>query len=387
MSNTTIYLSQRINGGSAFSQEMPASAIAGHPYLSDVSAVAIYNGSDSHILRIKDLTTRPVSAEQNQAARGELVRITAASGGTLAALFPMDSNNAALPSQVAARVRPTSATVASGAIWRSISMTPTANPTRALSWWVCRTNGDSQTRNDSSEIVAHGRGNDTQGYRLREGEGIAWRLATTTPPHCYNIAFQVRDISSGESFLFSELLLPDGMSGPILTLLNGSGSGVVLAVTRVQVREVGTDETASIDYCLLDGLDAGAADATYVYDGSLPAGVLLKADAVGSRMGGKYGGVIASPKYRALGLTESTYGVAVSGGPNVCRRGRFSHDLVYTTDGAIVLRKGMGLGVVRRNASAIFNHEVNATIEVEDTTPAALSNTYSRGRVVNAGGV
>lgn len=387
MSNPAIYLSQRINGDSVHSQELPPTVITGHPYLDDVCAVGIYNGSASHELRVKHLSARPVSAEQNPLAAGELVAITAASGGTALTFFPLDSANAALPSQVEALVRPTSATVASGTPWRRISMIPLANPTRALSWWICRTNGDSQSRNDSSEIVAHGRGTDTQGYRLREGEGIAWRLVTTTPPHCYTVSIQLRNIATGASYRVNELLLPDGVSGTLLSLMNKAGSGVVLGVMRVQVREVGTDETASLDYCLLDGLDPDAADASYVYDGSLPAGVLLKRDAAGLRGGAKRGAIISSPKMRALGLTESPYGVATSGGPNVCRRGRFSHDFTATADAAIVLRPGEGIGAVLRNASAMFDHEVNATIEVVDTSVAATGNTYSRGRVVNAGSV
>lgn len=387
MSNPAIFVSQRINGDSVCSQELPATVITGHPYLNDVSAVGIFNGSTTHALRVKHLSCRAISAEQNTSARAELVRITAASGGDTLTPFKVDSANPDLPAQVVVRERPESATVVANSVLRSIMVIPWANYTRALGTWIARTNGDSHSKNDSSEVAAHGRGVDTQGYRINEGEGLLWRRATTSPPHCYTISVLMRDVATGETYRINHLALPDGGTGNLLSIMNGAGSGIVLSITRVQIREIGTDETAVIDYCLLDGLDPGAADAAYVYDGSLPSGVLVKRDALGARAGTKWGAVISMPKNRVLGLTEPPYGVAVSGGPQIVRRGKLSHDYIAGTDNAIVLRPGMGIGAVLRNASALINHEFNATIEVEDLAPAAGGNTYSRGRVVNAGGV
>jgi hypothetical protein len=366
VTNPAIFVSQRINGDSVCSQELPAGVITGHPYLNDVSAVGIFNGSTSHALRIKHLSCRAISAEQNQSARCELVRITAASGGSLVTPFKVDSANSSLPSQVEVREMPTSATVVSGSVLRSIMMIPWANYTRPLGTWIARTNGDSNSKNDSSEIAAHGRGVDTQGYRINEGEGLLWRLATTTQVHCYTVSILMRDVATGATHLINQLAMPDGGSANILSILNGSGSGVVLSITRIQIREIGTDETAVVDYCLLDGLDPNAADAGYVYDGSLPAGVLVKRDALGARAGAKWGAVIAMPKPRVLGLTEPPYGVAVAGGPQVVRRGKLSHDYIATTEVGIVLRPGMGIGACLRNASAMLNHEFNATLEVEE---------------------
>jgi len=131
-----------------------------------------------------------------------------------------------------------------------------------------------------------------------------------------------------------------------------------------------------ITYEPIDGIDWSSDDAVYLMADSaetLPAEIFIKKNCVTTRAGAKYGALIASPAYRRVTLAEPPYGPAITGGPQVARRGLFSPDMDTRGAAPIVLSEGQGIALFIRTASAQLFHEFTATIDIEG---ADVSGTY-----------
>lgn len=371
--NQTIFAQEFLDAGSPFFQEMPASAIAGHPYLDMPTPLAIMNDKGSGVtLKVRRANLRPNTGPNALTAILSVRRITAISAGTDVEVEKFDSANADLPSQVVIRKRASSVTPVANSTTRRTLVATELNPTRALSWICSQNEGDSRKGLDSGEIVRLTGDADVTGYVLREGEGLAFIYDTKAPSHSYAINFRFRNVATGATYRIAEVVTPRYMAGDApLAILNGSGSGVVLEVEKAQAREIGTDEVCMASWVGIEGLSNDGTEAGYVLADSaspLPSGVRVRCGAVANRPGSKVGAIITNPHLRRIILAEPPYGPGISGGPQICRRGIFAPDLVAEAESEIVLREGQGFACVVLNAGAQLSHE--ATMIVEIVPPA-----------------
>lgn len=370
MITKTVYIQEIIKISDPFSGEIPPTAIAGHPYLTQPSPLAIFNeqGSGKKI-RVKLLNLRPMSGPNAVTSLIAIQQISAYSGGVSLTPFKFDSANNDLPSQVVCNIDPASVTLTANTKLRRSMTLCEQNPVRALAPLCACANGDARSGMDSGEFIRLTGDADVTGYILREGQGLAIVYEANSPSHGYAVNLRMKNMADGQCYRYDYLIEPRYMSGvcPII-LFNGSGSGIVLEVEKMQIREIGTDEIVLADYSVIDGImgsECMGATPSYVMADSadsLPSGVLLKKNCVTARAGSKIGAVITSPAQRRLVLTEPPYGVAISGGAQIARRGFLSPDMLNSD---ILLNEGSGIGIFLRNGGSQVFYEFTAILNVE----------------------
>jgi hypothetical protein len=385
----TVIIKRQLEPGSTpFASEMPVTAIAGHPYMSHLAPIAIYNGQGSGVtLNIKLLNARPMTGPQSPVSIINLLRITALSGGTPLDPVKLDSASSDLPAQVQASFAPDSITGSTNL--RRDFICSGANFTVALRKLTSMWDGSSRNGLDSGEFLrSSGADADTQKHVLREGQGLAVQFAANGPTFCFGISAILRNVSTGACYRYNDMIEPRFLSGQTAwAIVNGAGSGVVLELSRLQIRELGTDEVPYITYEPIDGIDWSSEDAIYLMADSaesLPANVYIKKNCVTARAGSKYGGLITSPAYRKVTLSEPPWGPGIAGGPQIARRGMFSPDMDTRGAAPITLREGQGIALFIRNASAQLYHEFTATVDIVTPDVVAGGSGVSRGRIVNA---
>jgi len=370
---TVIVKRQLEPGVTPFAIEKTSTALVDHPYMSHMAPIAIFNGRGSGCkLNIKLLNTRPLTGPQSLVSQMSIQRITGVTGGFEVPEFQLDSGAAPLPSQVLHVFNPSSVTGAT--TLRNTFICSGANFTRALSKMTAMWDGDSRKGFDSGEFIRSGGDADCQKHVLREGQGLAVTFSANGPTFCFGLTMVVRNQATGETYRYNDMIEPRFMSGQVAwALLNGSGSGVVLELSRVQIRELGTDEVPMITYEPIDGIDWSSEDAIYLMADSaetLPAEVFIKKNCVTARAGSKYGALITSPMYRRVTLAEAPFGPGIAGGPQISRRGIFSPDMDTRGSAPITLSEGQGIALFIRNASAQLFHEFTATVDIENVNPS-----------------
>lgn len=323
------------------------------------------------MLNIKMLNSRPLTGPQAPVSTIETQRITGMVGGDPVFAAKHDSANADLPSQVEAVFAPESVT-STGSVRRAFICSG-ANFTRSLANLCSMLNGDSRTGFDSGEFMKMTGEPELQKHTLNEGEGLALTLTTNGPTFCFGLSVMIRNRLTNECYRFNDMIEPRFVNGtPVWAIMNRAGSGVVLEVLRIQIRELGTDEVPVINHEPIDGIDWSGEDAVYVMADSadsLPPGIYLKKNCLTSRAGSKYGGIITSPAYRRVNLAEPPWGPGVTTGPQIARRGLFSPDMDTRGAAPITLREGQGIALFIRNPSAQLFHEFTATIDIETVYP------------------
>ena len=340
--------------GDPFAGEMPLTAITGHPYFTQASPLAIFNEQGSgNKIRVKLLNLRPMSGTNALISMIAIQKISAYSGGISLTPFKFDSANSDLPAQVVCNIDPASVTLTANTKLRRSMTLCEQNPTRALAPLCACANGDARSGMDSGEFIRLTGDTDVTGYILRENEGLAIVYEANSPSHGYAINIRMKNIANGQCYRYDYIIEPRYMSGICpLILFNGSGSGIVLEVEKFQIREIGTDEIVMADYSIIDGImgsECMGETPCYIMADSadtLPTGVLLKKNCVTARAGSKIGALITSPAQRRLTLTEAPYGVNISGGLQVARRGFLSPDMLNSD---ILLEEGSGIGIFLRN--------------------------------------
>jgi hypothetical protein len=207
------------------------------------------------------------------------------------------------------------------------------------------------------------------GYVLREGQGLAIVYKADSPAHGYAVNIRIRKQSTGECYRYDYVLDPRFMNGSVPCLVfNGVGSGVIIDVEKIQIREIGTDEIVQADYSIIDGImgaECSGSDGSFIMADSadsLPSGIMIKKNCVTARAGSKIGGLITIPAQRRLALSEAPYGPEINGGPQVARRGLFTPDMLGP---GIVLNEGCGIGVFLRNAGSQIFYEFTAVVNLE----------------------
>lgn len=382
MSKSSFSVAEILSPGETyFSTELPTNAITGHPYLEHVAAVAIFNGKGSGVkLRVRRCNTRPLSGRQAPMSFMNFRKISAASGANGAGYVTpnkFDSVNADLPAQVQFIPTPETWTTSTG-IWRRNMFIPLANMTRALAnLCAMMPNGGASGGFANGEVVKLVGDADIQKMVLREGEGI-WCFHTsgsTAAKVMVNVT--LRNQATGETYMFSHSprTVLDGITGNSFSLMNNTGSGVVLEILRIRVNEMGTDEPAIIAYEPIDGIDSRALDANFMLANStdsLPAEVFVKQNVIVRRAGAKFGAIITSPAMRRLTLSEPPYEPNRSSGPYITRRSMFCTDMEQQGDSEIVLNEGQGIAVFVKTPSALYYHEFGAVVTIE--TPDVVSS-------------
>lgn len=366
---TVIVKRQLEPGTTPFATEKVSTTLADFPYNEHLAPIAIFNGQGSGVkLNIKLLNCRPLTGPQRATSLIDLQRITAMSGGDTLTPIKLDSDSSDLPSQVRAAVDPQSVTGSTSL--RRDFVCSGANFARQLANMTSMLNGDSRMGFDSGEFLrSTGADLDCQKHTLREGEGLAVRFLADGPTFCFGVSVIVRNAATGACYRFNDMIEPRFRSGSYAWgIINGSGSGVVLELSRIQIRELGTDDVPVVSYEPIDGIRWESEDAIYVMADSaetLPAEVYIKKNCITTRAGAKYGGIITSPAYRRVTLAEPPWGPGVSGGPQIARRGVFSPDMDTRGAAPITLSEGQGIALFIRTPSAQLFHEFTATIDIE----------------------
>lgn len=363
--------------GLIWSQELPTSAVTGHPYLDHVAALAIFNKTSSNkILRIKAVAVNNI-ASVTVTATSTIVatRITALTGGDAITPISLDSNNAALPSQVSCVTEPATVTTTGSSLLRVNSL-PALSTTQALGFMA--SSRGSHHRLGSGQLYQHrDPTNDSQMITLREGEGIALspESSNCNYPHGRFVSFWVRNSSSGACYIYSAKVSTSNL--PLMALLNGSGSGVVLQVFNIEWTEFGENLIRQIS---LEGIDSadlstcGEALTPVSLDStnSLSGSILVYKNASVKTGGANDGAMIVIPqRKRIVGPSPSTgpgltTNIPVSITPNYIFKSS-------APDYDIILREGKGIGVFLRNPGNIGRFDLNVTFVQEDVSGAGGS--------------
>jgi hypothetical protein len=374
----TVFVEELIKSGDPFAIEQPPTAVTGHPYLDQPSPLAVMNESGSgQIVRVRLSNLRPNTGPNALTSLVAIQKITALTPGTPTVPFKFDSTSADLPAEVLTGRDPGAYTITANSTIRRVMALTELNPTRALAWMVASNDGDSRMGFDSGEMIRLTGDADVTGHVLREGQGLALVFVTDSPSHCFTANCRFKNAATGATYRLNEIVEPRYMAGvAALYIFNGSGSGVVLEVEKIQVREIGTDELVVAEYQLIEGLYGGDVPNYVMSDTaqSLPTGITIRRNCVCNRMGSKAGALITMPSIRRVLLAEPPYGPGISGGPQISRRGVFSKDW-EEINGEVILREGQGVGLFLRSAGSQLCHEATITIEVEDAypTPAEIA--------------
>lgn len=345
----------------------------GAAYLEHGCLLGLFNsfGSD-RLLTVKCIDINEQLGRSTTAqVRCEFYRTTAQTDGEVVTPSRFDSNAAPLPAQVLVSKYPASVTT-SGSAWRSINLLDSNIPTTALlgmnavnnGGGGCCTTGLSQTRFETRDA-------DVQGMILREGQGFCITTGLTSPS---TFAMEVRVFFNvgSNTYLVSEVI-PQSSHAPLFGLFNGSGSGVVITLARVEIRQTRTSDLLRlVTVERISGLYGGTALTPVPMDSmatALSSGVLLQVDGsatqanLDSNMGAqkKAGG---DKPLRRLALPY--FGVH----PQLASLNIWSKQRVcdsMQTLGDIVLREGEGIGVFQRaNACGRGEYEImigfNATV-------------------------
>lgn len=371
MARNTYWARMLLAGDDLFAVEQPTTSTAGHPYHELPMCLAVHNRVGSgKLVYIHVANVKPVTTAQQNNAMVQYTRITAASSGIdTVTPFPHDSTSTALPSQIECLYLPSSVTKTAGSQYRRMTMQPMFNQTRVLSALVARTGGDGRSGNDSSEVYAETDA-DTGGWILRAGEGLCLELVNTDLGAINAFSVTMVFNVGAETWRVNKVIEPrmwHKSSGAVLSLMNNTGSGVVLDVQRIQVREIGTDDTPQVYYEPLDYVLPDAADAELVsFSGEpLPASVLCKRNTYAQRQGAKSGGLINIPAIRRVQLSEPPWYPGVAG-LQFGRRGLFERDVDLLGTSQFVLGEGEGFGVRKSNGSSMVCHDAYIMFSIVD---------------------
>lgn len=160
-------------------------------------------------------------------------RITALSGGVSITPIQMDTAGAALPAQVLVRNNPASVTATD--VFRRINDAPSYSLTAANTQLSSRTYGGSMMTHQKSHFADIWRGGenaDVESIILRSGEGLALFQDQYGTQHSMQTAAVVTNTATGATYICrsTDVSTDRLLDNPVFGIMNGSGSGVTLAV-------------------------------------------------------------------------------------------------------------------------------------------------------------
>jgi hypothetical protein len=267
---------------------------------------AIFNAEASDARRTFEVTrivVRPPSATGAlsgaaiMGAKLSLYRISAASGGEAVAAVLRDTASSALPSQVVCAIMPDSVTV-SGAALRSLSDSPTLTFAGSNQWTTARVYGGSlfsYQRGSNADILNLGGDTNVERVVLREGEGVALVLDSYGQSRAGQINITVRNESSGATYQYRSRAIghPYLQGQAMVSLLNGSGSGVVLGVHISQYPNDGESNLPSLRLARIEQVTDGSSVTPTAHDTgtAVPAALQCSAGDMATKLYGFGGGV------------------------------------------------------------------------------------------------
>ncbi|TXH57174.1 MAG: hypothetical protein E6Q97_04735 [Desulfurellales bacterium] len=349
-----------LNEEPAFSAELPTNAVTGHPYFDHMAPLALFNPTGSgKVLRIKEVRIDPVQEQTAGVVQSYGLNIVSAhtvdDGSTVIPAIKLDSNNAALPAQVVCARWPATITTAGASIDSSYAGMQ-MNVTRALaSFWNSPRNKQLLRAPDF----------DTQRITLQEGRGIGVSVATNIAHgnRKLQVTIVVRVVATGATHLYR--FPANNKTRPLFSLLNGSGSGVVLEIISMSYQEIGTDEGPLYAIEPIDGLSAdhGKSVSPVAMDSANSIGtVFARRNGLYRMRGSKVGALITTPHYDWR--VAVMRGVSSGFGNQNTGMDRFRKQAAQCCD--IVIREGEGLAVTRKNASAFGRERITITFSASD---------------------
>lgn len=342
-----------------FSQELPNTAVTGHPYLSHIAPMAIFNPTGSGVnVRVRRAEVMPLMAQTTTTPGNlDLYRITAHTGAA-DAITPasLDSNNAALPAAVVLARRPATVTT-SGSQWDGASAIPLANDTRALGYGFAATPWSKRLRRRDA-ITGQ-----VQCPTLREGEGIAVSMnAVCGLVYRFMATITVRVVATGACYTYTFPVTPTGL--PIFSLLNGSGSGVVLEVCEMAYREIGTDVLPQIALEPIDGIGDGDTLTPIAHDSAGSIGAIIARRNCAILMKGAKSGALISVPHQAWQVSGG-YGAGPAVGNLTGDMAFFRKMQPHAPELDIVLREGEGLAITYKNAGSLGRMRHSFTFSID----------------------
>lgn len=359
-----------------FSQEMPNTVVTGHPYLEHVAPLALFNPTGSgKTVRVRRVDVLPLMAQTTTSPGNyDLYRITAHTGTDDAiAAMKSDSNNAALPAKVVLARRPATVTT-NGSRWERARAMPLAHDTRVLGYSFASM-PFSRRYGKLDAATAQ-----IQRCILREGEGIAVSMnAVVGLVYRFMVTLTVRVAATGACYTYTFPVTPTGL--PIFSLLNGSGSGVVLELVSFNYLETGTNILPQIALEPIDGIGDGDTLTPVAYDSANALGaVFARHNCKISMRGAKNGALISVP--HESWQVSAGYGSGPALANITSDLPFFKRAVPYPSELDIVLREGEGLAITYKNAGSLgrMRHAFTFTVD----SGGGAGGGVSRGRVVNA---
>lgn len=169
----------------------------------------------------------------------DITRITGVSGGVDVPYVHINRDGADLPSQVLIRRRPDQVTFSTPNKYRRFLPFPVSIATPLfLKRWA----GTATIRDGTGTWWRAGHyDSNVQAITLREGEGLALSSSDANPvyPQTLLLTLMIRNLSTSDTYTVSTQFHPSEMAGAGFALLNGSGSGIVLKVEKIEVSDIG----------------------------------------------------------------------------------------------------------------------------------------------------
>lgn len=343
----------------------PETALTGWPLPYEIANLAILNRTTDKKVYLRTFNSRPYSGPCGLFPLIQIGRITGYTGGQTVTPISHDTNNAAPAVEV--KYRPSSVTETANTRSMTQWVNTGMNLTRTQQWSRWQGQGQKRSPFDSTEM-GNWYDSGAQKITLREGEGIGLFFSQNSGPNIFMISAFVK--GGGGTFLYNHIVEPLYMNGACFAVIyNPAGSGDVFYVSRLQAREVGSDEVPMMEFFKICSIFGQPESAQVVWADTSEAtpNIDVKKNCTVLRHGLDDGAIITAPRMRRIIGGEAPYGPGVANGGSVARRGKLSHDMRFTESATILkLGPGEGIAAVLRNPSAYAYSEFVANFAVED---------------------
>jgi len=353
-----------------------------------------------------------------------LYRVSAVTGGDTVTPIRMDTADAALPSQVTVANNPNSVTTT--ALFRRINDTPNFS-TQTATGLGSRTYGGSMVTHQKAHYADVWRGGESVNVEpiiLRAGEGIALVQEAFGLPHSMIVSAVVTNTATNATYVCrsTDVGTDRTIGGALYAIMNGSGSGVTLAVKLMFLPMDGEATlTPPLRLCRMDGIALDGDAVTPISPDTsktAPSSLKVTSGPLQIRLPGEWqsdyytthgndfvgagAGVAAWLRYNlnAAVFNRKTYtpvfpDVGISNAIGF-QSSTMNDSLMFEADSGsgIIVKPGQGLALVSGRTSAtgefpllgasstFHNYDIEAVI-LYYPPPAGGGNTYSRSRVVN----
>jgi hypothetical protein len=191
-------------------------------------------------------------------------RITAHSGGVNSVAVKFDTNTSALSANIELKEMPESVTISGGTIRRFGDVVSSCTITSAIPFQaMMRAPGvcDSQEggRNMEGHNVLHKmQDSSVEPIVLREGEGIALIKRAFGIPQAHHSSVVIRVVSTGKTYRYymSDVGSPYDLDGAIWSLMNTTGSGIVIEVWVANMCDIGEHNIPRFRITRIGGIDS-----------------------------------------------------------------------------------------------------------------------------------